>query len=79
MDCSMVRYTKRRVISAQGLVGRHSSPPNELRQVAPETMATRHHTTNMSIRSQHLSLVETMPLDTWPPKAASGHCQKTFR
>jgi hypothetical protein len=53
----------RRVTSAQGLVGRPSPPPSEHRQVSPETMATRHPTTNMSITSQHVSIVEDTPID----------------
>jgi hypothetical protein len=49
---------QRTVTSAQGWVGRHSPPPSEHRQVSPETLATRHHTTNVSITSQHVSIVE---------------------
>jgi hypothetical protein len=51
-------HHQRTVTSAQGWVGRHSPPPSEHRQVSPETLATRHHTTNVSITSQHVSIVE---------------------
>ena len=48
------------------VVGRQAHP-NKHRGVwarlSPGTMATRHHTTNMSIMSQHVPIVESTPID----------------